>query len=124
MKKLSPEDILYLHYMVIEDFGGKHGVRDKARLLSLAESPYLHVFGKELYISVFDKAAVYMKSIISDHPFVDGNKRTAVIVAAVFLSRNGEVINTKPIDLADFAVRVATEKLSIEAIATWLKDHC
>lgn len=123
MTKFSLEEILYLHYMAIEDFGGSHGVRDESRLLSVVESPFQHVFGKELYESLFDKAAVYMKSIITDHPFADGNKRTATMLATIFLHKNGFELNLKPIDLADFAVKIAVDHLSVNEIADWLQKH-
>lgn len=123
MKQISLEDILFLHYMIIEDFGGAHGVRDEKRLASAVKAPYQHVFGKDLYPTVFDKAAVYMKSIIADHPFTDGNKRTAITVAGIFLVCNGYKLNARPKDLEDYAVFVATKKPSAQEISAWLKAH-
>ncbi len=117
------EELLRLHFQVINDYGGSHGVRDEGRLQSVIAAPAQEVFGKEQYPSVFEKAAVYFRNIIGDHPFVDGNKRTAVTVMAIFLVRNGYRLIARPKDLEDFAVRVATDHLDVAVIAEWLKSH-
>ncbi len=117
------EEILYLHYKVVEDFGGSHGVRDESRLLSLVEAPKQEVFGVEQYADVYEKAAVYMRNIIGDHPFSDGNKRTGTVVMGVFLGRNDTALSARPRELEDFAVQIAVECLDIPVIAAWLKAH-
>lgn len=109
--------------MVIEDFGGSHGVRDEQRLLSLVEAPQLVAFGAEQYDIVYEKAAVYMRNCIADHMFVDGNKRTGTTLAGIFLMRNGHALTATPKELEDFAVRVAVECLEVEQIAAWLREH-
>jgi death-on-curing protein len=123
VRYLSLEEILRLHFQIIEDFGGSHGVRDESRIKSVVEAPRLVVFDKEQYSTVFDKAATYMRNIIGDHPFVDGNKRTGITVAGIFLIRNGHTINASQNELEDFAVRVAVDKLDVPEIAEWLQDH-
>lgn len=122
-KYLTVEEILRLHYQVVEDFGGSHGVRDEGRLQSVVVAPGQSLFGAEQYPGLLDKAAVYLRNIIGDHPFVDGNKRTAVTVAGIFLIRNGTKLKAEPIELADFAVKIAVDHLSVEDIATWLKGR-
>ncbi len=114
---------MLLHFKIIEDFGGSHGVRDEGRLESAIAAPSQDVFGKELYSTIYDKAAVYLRSIVADHPFVDGNKRTAVTLAVIFLNRDGITLTASPKELEDFAVQVAVEHLEILAIAKWLKGH-
>jgi death-on-curing protein len=123
MRYLSAEEILRLHYQVIKDYGGSHGIRDEARIQSLVEAPKQGVFGHEQYVSIFEKAAVYLRNIIADHLFVDGNKRTGVTVMAIFLARNGYSLRAQPKALEDFAVRVATDKLEIGKIADWLQQN-
>ena len=81
--------------MVIDETGGTHGVRDHDAILSLESLPRQSAFGKELYSTLFAKAAVYARNIISGHPFVDGNKRTAMAAASVFLEGNGYRQNPK-----------------------------
>lgn len=123
MKYLSLEEILRLHFQVIEDFGGSHGIRDESRLKSLVKSPKQEVFGQEQYPTLYEKAAVYIRNIIGDHPFSDGNKRTGITTAGVFLLRNGTKLTATPKELEDFAVKVAVNKLDVPEIAKWLKSH-
>lgn len=120
---LTAKDILELHFSVIRDYGGSHGVRDEGRVRSVIDAPAQEVFGAEQYKTVHEKAAVYMRNIIGDHPFVDGNKRTGITVAAIFLSRNGVQLTATTKELEDFAVRVAVEHLSVDDIAAWLELH-
>ena len=120
---LSLEEILRLHFQLIEDFGGSHGMRDENRLKSVVQAPKQKIFGKEQYPSVFEKAAVYLRNIIGDHPFSDGNKRTAVTTCGVFLIRNSKKLTASSKDLEDFALAVATEHVDIDQIAQWLIEH-
>ncbi len=117
---LTLEEILRLHFQLIEDFGGSHGVRNEGRLQSVVVTPKHSIFGKEQYPTIFDKAAVYLRNIVGDHPFSDGNKRTAITVCGIFLLRNGYDLIAKPKMLEDFAVKVATDNLDIDEIAIWL----
>lgn len=123
MKYLTVEEILRLHFQILEDFGGSHGVRDEGRLKSVVEAPKQEVFGVEQYMSMYEKAAVYIRNIIADHPFVDGNKRSAITCGGIFLMRNGYQLTASPKELENFAVQVAVEHLDIPAIASWLKSH-
>lgn len=123
MQYLSVEDILRLHFQVIEDYGGSHGVRSEGRLESVVFAPQQSVFGNDQYQTIYEKAAVYARNIIGDHPFADGNKRTGMTVAGVFLIRNGHEINCSDQQLEDFALSVATDKLDVPAVADWLAAH-
>ena len=123
IRYLEIDEILELHFWIIEDFGGSHGVRDELGLKSLVAAPRTIVFGEEQYVSVNEKAAVYLRNCIADHVFTDGNKRTAVTIAGVFLARNGWRMTAAAVELENFAVRVATDRLDIDAIADWLERH-
>lgn len=120
---LNLEEILRLHFRIIEDFGGAHGVKDEGRILSVVVAPQQTVFDSEQYSTILEKAAVYLRNIIGDHPFADGNKRTAVTVVGIFLVRNHKNLTAKPSELEDLAVRVTVEHLGIDEITKWLKDH-
>ncbi len=120
---LTLEEILRLHFQIIEDFGGLHGVRDEGRLQSVVDAPKQEAFEREQYPSLQEKAAVYLRNIIGDHPFSDGNKRTALTVCVLFLGRNGQTLTASPKDLEDFTVKVATDHLGIADIAEWLVAH-
>lgn len=113
----NEEEILLLHYKTIEQFGGSHGIRDLGRLKSALTSP------KTKYDeSVTEKAAVYSRSIIGDHPFIDGNKRTGIMASVIFLEKNSISLSIRQGELEDFAVKIAIEKLDVQQIAKWLKS--
>lgn len=109
--------------MVIDETGGLHGVRDMDAILGLESAPKQKVFGKELYPTIFEKSAVYIRDIIMRHPFLDGNKRSGMTAAAVFLEDNGHEMVAKEGEIEKFALRVILEKLDLEAIAAWLKAN-
>ena len=89
----------------------------------MLERPKTAFGGKEMYRSVFEKAAVTCEGFARYHVFVDGNKRTAMAAAARFLSLNGYILTASNKELEAFALRVATEKLALEIIAAWFKKH-
>lgn len=119
----NEKELLLIHYKLIERFGGSHGIRDLERVRSALSAPKQSAFGIDQYETVYEKAAVYIRNIIGDHPFVDGNKRTGISAGLFFLQKNNIPVYIKKGDLEDFAVRVAVEKLQIESIAAWLENH-
>jgi death-on-curing protein len=123
MISLTLEQLLEIHAIVIQETGGSQGLRDLGRLESAIASQTQSVFGEELYPSIHEKAAALIRAIVADHPFVDGNKRTAMLSGLTFLHVNGITFTAKPGELEDFAVRVATEHLSVADIATWLESR-
>lgn len=123
MKYLTKEQILLIHSMAIDETSGLHGVRDYHVILSLEVAPKQKVFNKELYPTIFLKTAVYARDIIMNHPFLDGNKRTGMTAAGVFLENNGYKIIAKEGEIEKFALKIINEKISLETIAAWLKKH-
>lgn len=124
MKWLDLADLELIHFQIIDASGGSHGVRDQGRLKSALAAMKQEVFGKELYPTVAEKAAALVRGIIADHPFVDGNKRTGMMAALVFLNLNGcDTSKLTNQQLEDFAVQVAVEKLDVAAIACWLEEN-
>lgn len=123
MVSLTLEQILQLHALVLVKDGGADGVRDVGRLEAAVSTQHQVVFGEELYATVFTKAAVLMRGIIGDHPFTDGNKRTAMLAGLTLLEVNGYSFVARRGELEDFAVRIATDQLDTDAIADWLKRH-
>ena len=109
--------------MIIDETGGSHGVRDYHAILSLEDLPRQSVFGKELYPAIFEKAAVLARNTIMNHPFMDGNKRTGMTAASVFLENNGYVSDIKEGEIGAFALRIVSERLPIVDIAKWFEDH-
>ena len=123
MVSLTIEQILQLHALVLVKDGGAGGVRDIGRLEAVVSVQHQVVFGEELYATVFTKAAALIRGIIGDHPFTDGNKRTAMLAGLTLLEVNGYNFTAQRGELEKFAVRVATDHLDIDAIADWLKRH-
>lgn len=124
MKWLTVDDLGIIHLQIIDSSGGSQGIRDNGRLEAAIGSMRQEVFGEALYPTIFEKAAVLMRGIIADHPFVDGNKRTGIMAALVFLNLNNlDTSHLTDKELEDFAVQVAVEHLDIPMIATWLKAH-
>lgn len=123
MKWLTLQDLELIHMQIIDASSGSQGVRDVGRLESALASMRQVTFGQDLYPTAYDKAAVLMRGIIADHPFIDGNKRSGVVSALVFLNLNG--IDTGGLvdkDLEDFAVQVVIEDQDVPAIAIWLQE--
>ncbi len=123
MVSLTLEQILQLHALVLVKDGGADGVRDVGRLEAAVSTQHQVVFGEELYATVFAKAAALMRGIISDHPFADGNKRTAILAGLTLLEVNGYNFTAQRGELENFTVRAAIDHLDIDAIADWLKRH-
>ena len=123
VKYLTTEQLLLIHSMVVDETGGLHGVRDHHALLSIVHAPQQSVFGKELYPSIFEKGALYCRDIITTHPFVDGNKRTGMLVASVFLEHNGYILNVPEGEIERFALSVISKKPTVKDIAAWFKKH-
>lgn len=124
MKFLSADDLAIIHIQIVDASGGSQGIRDMGRLQSAAAAPRQEAFGEVLYPTLFEKAAVMLRAIIAEHPFVDGNKRTGMMSALVFLNLNGyDTSELSDRELEDFAVQVAVEHLDIPVIAAWLKAH-
>jgi death-on-curing protein len=123
MISLTLEQLLELHALVVGETGGDSGLRDLGRLESAIASQTQNVFGEELYKKIEDKAAAIIRGIIADHPFIDGNKRTAVLAGLTLLDINGVEFKAKTGEIEDFAVRIAIEHLDIPAISNWLQER-
>lgn len=115
-------EILTIHYKLVEQTGGSHGVRDLNALESVENRPQSGAFGSEFYETLPLKAAAIMHSLIHFHPFVDGNKRTGMVAGISFLRMNGLDLDVVSQDLEDYAVHVATSDASVEEIAEWIES--
>ncbi len=123
MRYLTVEQVLFLHARLIEETGGSHGVRDLGLLQSAVARPQATFEGEELYPDIFSKAAALMDSLVGSHPLVDGNKRTGVAAAGVFLIRNGWALEATNHEVEAFALQVAGGELSVAEMAQWLGEH-
>jgi death-on-curing protein len=122
MKFLSKEEVKQIHDLLIVEFGGSKGLRDE-NLLDSAISRMNSTFdGKDLYETIFDKTAALFDSLCKNHPFIDGNKRTAITCAATFLDVNGYKTNFDPIKTEEFVLKVATSKVRFNELVRFFKN--
>ncbi len=123
MNYLTAEQVLFIHHRIIEETGGSHGIRDIALLKSAIARPMVTFEKQDLYTDIFLEASSLMHSLIKNHPFIDGNKRTAITTASIFLQGNNYVIETSNKGLERFALEVACENIELQKIAQWFKDN-
>ena len=121
MNYLTPEQVLFIHSRLISETGGSHGVRDLGLLESAVARPRATFDKKDLYLDLFTKAAALMDSLINNHPFLDGNKRTGITAAGLFLRINGRKLTASPKALEACTLRVATKGMELAELADWLK---
>ena len=98
-------------------------MRDLGLLESAIARPQAVFDNKELYPTIFHKAAAMAESLIKNHPCLDGNKRTAITSTALFLLINGYTLEVSQKELVDFTISLATKKLSFEQAVKWF-DKC
>jgi death-on-curing protein len=123
MIKFSKEKILLLHQLMAKETGGDVGVRDEALLESAIENIYATFGGKELYPSKEEKAAQLGYSLISNHAFVDGNKRIGMYIMISFLELNGIKIDATNDDVYNLGMAVADGSANGEDILKWINKH-
>lgn len=123
MIKFSKEKILLLHQVMAEATGGDIGVRDEALLESAIENIYATFDGVELYPSKEEKAARLGYSLISNHAFVDGNKRIGMYIMISFLELNGIKIDATNDDVVKIGLSVADGSSNYEDILKWIINH-
>jgi len=122
-KYLSLEQVTAAHSTLIERYGGSHGIRDKGLLESAVFRPQTTVFNQEAYPDFFEKCAVLGYSLIQNHPFIDGNKRTGFAAMHLMLLINGYDLTSSSRGEVAMAEKVASGKLKATEIAIWLKTH-
>ena len=115
--------LIWMHAVAVEEFGGSSGVRDRNLLESALARPLATFGGKNLYETPFRRAAALAESIVLNHGFVDGNKRTAMYAMAARLEREGFAINAARGELRDLALSIASHSLTTEQTSTWLEDR-
>lgn len=123
MVKLSEEKVLVLHELITEETGGDPSVRDIAMLNSALESAFATFDGQELYPTREEKAARIAYSLISNHAFVDGNKRIGMYVLLIFLEVNGIRIHPTNEDVARVGLAIAAGEMTCEELLDWILEN-
>ena len=108
---------------MVKKHGGSSGVRDMHLLQSAINRPFATYGGEDLYPDIFLKSGALIQSIVKNHPFIDGNKRTAFGVTYTFLRRNKIQITAPTWEVVKLMVEVANKNLSVDEIASWLKHN-
>jgi death-on-curing protein len=120
---ISKEEVLIIHTEVVLTHGGTNGIRELSGLESAIARPFQSFDGVALYSSVFEKAAAIGESIIMNHPFIDGNKRTGYVLMETILRIEGLKINASDEYLYDFIIKITTGEIRFEEIVEWLKQN-
>jgi death-on-curing protein len=120
---LTAEQILFIHHRLIVETGGSQGLRDLGLLESAVGRPKATFDRRELYPDAFAKAAALMHSLIKNHAFVDGNKRTGIAAAIIFLQINHVDLRATGAEIEQLALEVAKDRISMEEAARWFKQH-
>ena len=123
MRYLTLNEVLELHHQLIEQYGGSKGIRDLGALESVLAQPRMTFGGEDLYPTVIEKAAAIGFSLIKNHPFVDGNKRTGHAAMETFLVLNGHEIEATIDEQEKVILQVASGDLDRKAFTNWLQVH-
>ncbi len=126
MKKvifLPKKLVLLFHEQLIQTYGGSHGIRDEKLLASALGQPEATFEGKYLHDNLIKMAAAYGYHICNNHPFIDGNKRIALVAMDVFLQRNGYEIKATEKETYSMMMKLASGKFSKDELVQWLESN-
>lgn len=118
---ISVKEALQIHAIVIVEHGGSTGVREMNLLESALNRPYQTFDGSELYPTAVEKAAAIIESVVKNHPFSDGNKRTGYVLCRLLLMENALDIKASPEDKYEFVIRISTGEIDYDEIKRWLE---
>ena len=120
---ISIKEVEEFHQIIIEAFGGANGIRDLAALESALARPFQTFDDNELHPTPIHKAAALIESILINHPFIDGNKRTGYVLLRIYLISNGLDIQASQEEKYDFVINIASGQTKFESILEWLTKH-
>lgn len=123
MIKFSKEKVLLLHKLIAEETGGSVGVRDEALLESALEGAFAGFGDKEFYPSKEEKGARLGYTLVSNHAFVDGNKRIGMYVMLTFLEVNGIRLECTNEELVQTGLSLANGSMGYTELLEWIMDH-
>lgn len=123
MIKFSKDKVLLLHQLIAQETGGSVGIRDEGLLESALETAFSSFDGQEFYPTKEEKGARIGHSLISNHAFVDGNKRIGVYVMLTFLEVNGIRLDCTNEEVVHIGLSVADGSMDYDALLLWIKEH-
>lgn len=121
--QFTVQDIYKLHIQLEETFILSSGIRDENLLASAVNTPFQTFMGNDLYPSIYDKAAQLCYGIANNHPFIDGNKRTALHSMYVYLIINGYDIIATQQDVENLIINVAAGRMPTTELSKWLQNN-
>ena len=123
MIKFSKDKVLLLHKLIAEETGGSFGIRDEALLEYALENAFSGFGGQEFYPSKEEKGARLGYTLISNHAFVDGNKRIGMYVMLTFLEVNGIRLDCTNDEIVEVGLAVASGAMDYDALLKWVRSH-
>ena len=123
MRTLTLPEVLVLHRMAIEQFGGANGIRDRGALDSAVAQPRMSFGGELLYPTLAEQAAAIGFSLIMNHPFVDGNKRVGYLAMEATLVRNGYELKADVDDAERMTLAIAAGEAQREDLVEWIRQN-
>jgi len=120
---ITKEEIFFLHQIAIKEFGGSSELRDEGLLDSAISRPFQTFEGKDLYPSPEEKACALLESIINNHPFVDGNKRTGYLAYRLLLLSHDKDLKASQVEKYEFVMKVASGEIKYQEMLQWTKSH-
>lgn len=123
MKYLTKEQVIYLHKQLIQEFGGMEGIRNEGLLESAIASPFQTFSLKEFYPSIEEKAARLGYGLVSNHCFIDGNKRIGAHAMLVFLALNDIQLDFTQLELIQIFLDLASSNSDYNALLVWIRSH-
>ena len=120
---LTVEEVMALHTKLTAKTGGSDGLRDRGLLESAVYSAGSSFGGREVYPTVPEKAARLMYALVSNHAFVDGNKRIGMYIMLTFLEVNGIHMDCTNEDVVHAGLSVAAGTMDYEGLLAWVREH-
>ncbi|OYU78884.1 MAG: type II toxin-antitoxin system death-on-curing family toxin [Flavobacterium sp. BFFFF1] len=120
---ISEKEVEIIHNILIDKFGGSKGIRDSGALQSSLARPFATFDQQDLYTNAVDKASAIFESIIINHPFVDGNKRTAYTLMRLILLDYGMDISATQDEKYSFVISASKGEYRFEEIRNWITNH-
>lgn len=120
---ISKQEIIQLHERLNQQFWGASGLRDMAALEAALARPLATFGGEELYASPLEKIAALTDSLVKNHPFLEGNMRTAYVLMRVLLLESSLNLEAPEEERHNFMLDIATSRADYEQIVKWLKQH-
>ncbi len=123
MRRLSTEEIIYMHTEIVKATGGSTGIRDMGLLESAVNAPFQSFGGCYVYPTIIEKAARLGFGLAQNHAFIDGNKRIAAVAVLGFLRANGIEIECTEFELFSVFYKLASSEITFDDLAGWITNH-